>query len=119
MIVPMKKATLVCLASDREPALEKLREMGIMHLQFELRGDTLEQGDARHMITDIDKVSAFLGEIKHKHSAKPLDLTDGLQIVQETLKLMDERQSVTRTLGELKHQLEVIEPWGDFSEASL
>ena len=58
MIVPMKKATLVCLASDREPALEKLREMGIMHLQFELRGDTLEQGDARHMITDIDKVSA-------------------------------------------------------------
>ena len=90
-----------------------------MHLQFELRGDTLEQGDARHMITDIDKVSAFLGEIKHKHSAKPLDLSDGLQIVQETLKLMDERQSVTRTLGELKHQLEVIEPWGDFSEASL
>jgi V/A-type H+-transporting ATPase subunit I len=119
MIVPMKKVTLVCLVSDRESALSKLREMGIMHLQFELRGETLEQGDARHTMTDIDKVSAFLSEIKHKHNAKLLDLTDGLRIVQETLKLIDEKQSVARALGELKHQLEVIEPWGDFSEDSM
>jgi V/A-type H+-transporting ATPase subunit I len=119
MIVPMKKVALVCLFSGREAALEKLREMGIMHLQFEQRGDTLEQGDARHAMIDIDKVSAFLGEIKHKHNAKPLDLTDGFQIVQETLKLMDEKQAVARALGELKRQLEVIKPWGDFSEASL
>ena len=119
MIVPMKKATLVCLFSEREAALEKLREMGIMHLQFEQRGDTLEQGDARHIMTNIDKAAAILGEIKQKHSAKPLELTDGLQIVQETLRLMDERQAVARALGELKHQLEIIEPWGEFSEASL
>ncbi len=119
MIVPMKKASLVCLVPDRENALRKLREMGIMHLQLELRAETLEQGEARNIITEIDKVSAFLGEIKHKHIGKPLDLKAGLPIIQETLKLMDERQSVTRTLGELKHQLEVIEPWGDFFEASL
>jgi len=119
MIVPMKKVTLVCLFSEREAALKKLREMGIMHLQFEQRGDTLEQGDARHIMTNIDKATAILGEIKHKHSAKPLELTDGRLIVQETLKLMDEKQAVARALGELEHQLEVIEPWGEFSEDSL
>ena len=43
MIVPMKKATLFCLTSDRESVLEKLRELGFMHFQFEQRGDTQEQ----------------------------------------------------------------------------
>ena len=33
MIVDMKKITLVCLESDRDTALNALRELGVLHLE--------------------------------------------------------------------------------------
>ena len=33
MIVRMKKLTLLCLASDRERTLERLRELGALHIE--------------------------------------------------------------------------------------
>ena len=119
MIVPMKKATLFCLTSDRESVLEKLREMGFMHFQFEQRGDTQEQSNARHILADIEKVSAILSEIKVAPAAQKVDFTDGQQIVSETLQLLDEKQSVAKESAERQNTLEIIKPWGDFSEASL
>ena len=32
MITPMKKVTIFCLDSDRQKSLEKLRDMGILHV---------------------------------------------------------------------------------------
>ena len=32
MIVPMKNVTVLCLEADRDAALERLRELGVVHL---------------------------------------------------------------------------------------
>ena len=33
MIVPMKKVSIVVMEKDREASLEKLREVGVLHLE--------------------------------------------------------------------------------------
>ena len=45
MIVPMKHMTLLCVAAEREPTLERLRELGAVHLEL---GGAADSDACRH-----------------------------------------------------------------------
>ena len=65
MITPMKKVTIICLDSDKQASLERLREMGILHITplknptgsslNAVRNDLLRVQKALESIPDVKK----------------------------------------------------------------
>lgn len=117
MIVKMKKITLLCVESERVDALEKLRELGIMHVDHETRVESESVAVSARNLADISKVFNILSGIKTKHPAEPgrtgrevFELADGLIRKQDELK---------KRIEELKQDIDTLEPWGEFDPETV
>jgi len=67
MIVPMKKITVLCLAEDRDAALEDLRELGAVHV-VDVRPPAGEDVDMAR--AQLDTVSKALAELRTASAAQ-------------------------------------------------
>ncbi len=117
MIVPMKKVTVLALASDETWVLARLREIGVMHIAAALEHSrendaadfTARLNDARRVVNILSGLTPAPGD----HAA------DGATVMEEVLELLNERQSRTRELQLLQRRLSALAPWGDFDGAEL
>ena len=138
MIVPMKKVSLVVLDRERDSSLEKLRELGIMHLERKsVQSDALTK-----LLEQRTRVEAALGllrtypmpkkaeipapaETPHRrktdrreeedfYSADSVNRPVPPDPVVETLSLGEEKKSLQEQLIFLAKERSRIEKWGDF-----
>ncbi len=140
MIVPMSHLTLLCLARDRENALERLREFGLAHLNLgPADSDALRQAQTRlaevrrarstlaAALADKD-VSPALGA-PHRapgHLLHAADLLarrlpsvagDAAQMTGAILQLADLRQELVNEADRLKREIACYAPFGSFDAA--
>jgi V/A-type H+-transporting ATPase subunit I len=139
MIVPMKKVSLVVMNKHREPALEKLRELGVMHLQSrDAVSDALSA-----LLDQKSRVDSVLGVLRNYKAPEPSAeapaygrrKTDrsGNEVydaeaaegdvsgnpVDRTLDLVDQRKGLQEQLAQEKKEASRIEKWGNFNIADL
>lgn len=110
MIVPMKRVTLLCTLAQQEATLERLRELGVLHVvpvQAPAGGDLEE---ARRRLTYLERALEVLPRTAEGH---PSDLT-AEQVVEEIWKIIHQIQSYEEKLEHLIHERERIRPFGDF-----
>ena len=69
MIVKMKKITLLCVESERTAALERLRELGIMHVDHETRVESERVDVSARDLDEISQVCTILSGIETKSDA--------------------------------------------------
>ena len=60
MIVRMKRLTLLCLATDRDAALESLRELGVVHVTDRQAPEGAELEALRARLADAERALAAL-----------------------------------------------------------
>ncbi|MDR1030681.1 MAG: V-type ATP synthase subunit I [Treponema sp.] len=118
MIVPMKKVSLVVMDKTREASLEKLREVGLVHL--EKRSVT---SDALSALLDRKaKVESALGLLRPYQGQTQVvakQELDGAELVNQILALGDERKVLQeRLLVTIKEQSRITS-WGNFNPASF
>ncbi|MDR1302118.1 MAG: V-type ATP synthase subunit I [Treponema sp.] len=118
MIVPMKKVSLVVMDKTREASLEKLREVGLVHL--EKRSVT---SDALSALLDRKaKVESALGLLRpyqgQTQVAAKQEL-DGAELVNQILALGDERKVLQERLLVTIKEKSRIASWGNFNPASF
>jgi V/A-type H+-transporting ATPase subunit I len=118
MIVPMKKVSLVVMDKTREASLEKLREVGVVHLE------------KRSVASDA--LSAFLDRKAKAESALSLlrpyqgqtqiaakQELDGAELVNQILALGDEHKVLQEQLLVTIKEKSRIANWGNFNPASF
>ncbi|QQO08219.1 V-type ATP synthase subunit I [Breznakiella homolactica] len=137
MIVPMKKVSLVVMDKDREGSLEKLRELGVVHLQNrQASSDRLTKLLEQKAKSDsaIGILRSYSGsKTKNKNGAetpaaeKPAaeysvewaNETPPADPVSQVLGLADERKNLQEQMVSEIKELSRIEKWGEFNPKSI
>lgn len=109
MIVPMKHLDLVCLASDRDATLERLRLLGAVHLELSAAaGEAVAKAkgdiaDAERALLLIRKARELVQDVEQRpHS------------VAEVLAIDADRETLKAERERLEREIKAYEPYGDF-----
>ena len=119
MIVPMRKVWLVAPEEGRGETLERLRELGAMHLAGQGQGsDTLEQ--LREQRALLERALAALPALKKGETASapgpasPEELERSLQAAKCILEISDRLHTLEEELERLVREQDRLSLWGDF-----
>ena len=114
MIVPMKRLLLLCVAEDSANTLEKLRDLGAVHLELSQGGGGLT-GTAKETLERAERALRLVE--KAKKERKDPDATSVSLPVDEVLALDEKREALKGELEALKATCRRYEPFGDFDPA--
>ena len=113
MIVPMKHLFLLCVADESDATLEKLRDIGAVHLEFAAGVEKGGMGDeakvrlerAERAVRVAEKAVKECGVAKRGGSGVGVD---------EILALDEKRDGLKAEAESLKATIRMYEPFGDF-----
>ena len=121
MIVPMKKVSLVVLNKERKEALEKLKKVGVVHLeQVEGKGEQL--ASYKEAYSNAVTASSILGEIKlpKKHTdAKRVSGDEVVSISKKVLELSEQKKKLLEEITSDTTELERLSAWGEVTPADF
>ncbi|MDC7239435.1 MAG: V-type ATP synthase subunit I [Spirochaetales bacterium] len=118
MIVKMKKASFIFLDSEKDGALEKIREAGVVHLEQDFTGSSDTLTSLTAACDRLEKAHAALDtkvkadEVKYSAEAAE-SLADSILGKLEALKEAEERRHA------IASDLVKWEPWGDFDPSEI
>ena len=119
MIVKMKKATMLCLPSDKESALEKLRELGVMHIEHESRVESDDISKLEQTLNDIERALTIMATRDVQDSSKNKGDLSGREICEKAVKIIETDASLKKELDSLVRDRDRLAPWGNFSQELL
>ena len=108
MIVRMKHLDLVCVASERESALERLRELGVAHLNLSAASGAAV-GAVRTEIEEAEKAVRLILKARGKEEIEPRPMS-----VQTVLATETDRETLLSEKERLEREIKAYEPYGDF-----
>ena len=112
MIVPMKKVSLVVLDSVRRDATDKLRKLGVVHLEA-LQGNSAELLNARDKFDKTERAGMILSEYKVKQaSAQNLADLEVLAKAEEIIALSERKKVCYERIAANESELERFSKWG-------
>ena len=109
MIVRMKHLDLVCVAADREATLERLRELGAVHLDLGATSGSSVVA-ARGKIEDAEKAVRLILKARGKGFSEEVRP----QTVAAVLALEEDRATLVAEKERLEREIKVYAPYGDF-----
>jgi len=111
MIVKMKKITLVVQSKDISVTLERLRGLGLLHVEHvnQPKGE-----DIIKMKEERGHAVEAIGILPAVENQKPLVKDKESNIISRILDLLDEKETLIEKLHKIKHEISVWEEWGDF-----
>ena len=112
MIVRMKHLDLVCVASDREATLEKLRALGAVHLDLAAATGAAVAA-AKGELDEAEKAVRLIRKARGKDFADEVRPTS----VADVLALDDDRATLVSEKERLEREIKTYEPYGDFDPA--
>jgi V/A-type H+/Na+-transporting ATPase subunit I len=111
MIVRMKKLTLLCTVATKQQTLEKLRELGVLHVQHVQTPQGYELDKARNHLSYVQRAEEVL--MTRQSDAQTSDI-DPHQLVDTVWKLIHDEKELKETLQSLQHEKARMTPFGDF-----
>ncbi len=125
MIVPMKKVSVLMLASRKDRTVEELGELGVLHVSVT---EQKHDPEASGIVHNLDQVNRALRLV----SAEPLEfqeVPDALKdeqgrvnpksVAERILELDERHASLTDTLDQLSDERRRAEPWQDANPGDL
>ena len=116
MIVPMKHLDLVCLASEKDATLERLRGLGAVHLDLASAGGAsvaAAEGD----LADAEKAVRLIQKARKDTVRRDDPIAPTSASVADVLKLDAERAQALAEVERLEKEIRVYAPYGDFDPA--
>ena len=114
MIVPMKHLDLVCLASDREVTIERLRALGVVHLDL-ARAEGAAVSKAKGDLDDAERAVRLIRKARAGAAAADVEIRQ--RSVSEVLAIDADRETLKAERERLEREIKAYEPYGDFDPA--
>ena len=109
MIVKMLHLDLVCLAAEKTATLEKLRDLGAVHLDLaSAQGASVSA--AKGEAADAERAVRLI--LKARGKSTDFDIHE--RTVAEVLSIDADRETLKAAKEELEREIRVYEPYGDF-----
>ncbi len=123
MIERMKKVAIVCLADDRTGTLERLRELGIVHLVDVQEPASRELEVLTRRRDAVARASSILAGRKGAPDAASVPARfrnlSAEELADEILRLSSQSVEAENKASEWMRVRRLIEPWGSFSRGDL
>ena len=119
MIVKMKKTTVLCMLEDRRVALEKLRDLGLLHFDASEPNDSEDRKSLEQICGETVKVINILSGIEKAEEDNEFAELTGEELSAKILELFEEESALNKKLEQLKLARNQLLPWGDFSPELL
>ncbi|MDD5699092.1 MAG: hypothetical protein PHH77_10795 [Victivallaceae bacterium] len=115
MIVPMKKVTLLGLATECATMLKEIRRLGALHLTVEKLRDSADRAELQNRAAGIEKSVRLLEARRHHHQAAAPEPLSPEQLYAKVARLTDELTAAEKEIDALFRIEENLTPWGNFS----
>lgn len=120
MILPMRKMDLLLYHREQENFLEKLRELGVVHITSEQAADSTATQTLTAEVQRIHRVAAALKKIQKE---KKIPAATACSNVADLLKNFEEcetkRDRIEQELAALAKDSATLAPWGQFDPQSV
>ena len=120
MIVPMKKLTVIVQAKDADSTVDKLRKLGVLHVEHQQSPKGKDISVLQDDMVLINEAMGILSqpEFSQKHpKAKPLsDWQFTSRHIVDLWKRLDQLKEYSRNL---KKRISQWEPWGEFDPDAI
>ncbi len=117
MITPMKKVTILCLDSDRQKSLEKLRDMGILHV-IPLKNPTGSGLNvAKNDMLRVQKALEAIPEAKKEKESQAS--VSGERVVAEVQELLEKRKNAEDRLSDAETAISRYGVFGNIDPESI
>lgn len=121
MIVPMKKATVIAQAKDAESTVSDLRALGVLHVEHQRKPQGENIAGLSERIAVLDQALGILGANRPPAGKQPepeVAADWGLEAsrIVDTYKRLEQIEEFSQNL---RQQISVWEPWGDFDPAAV
>ncbi len=114
MIIPMMKYSFLIYHKEYIPFLEKLQELGVLHI-IEKKKDIDENIKlSLHQISELNKALKFLKKRNQEEATEKSEM-EGLELVEKIKNLSDEIMAIEQEQLSLNKEIQKAEPWGDFT----
>ena len=119
MIVKMKKLLLLALKSDRDSALQKLRDLGVVEVTSENLVDSADRTGSVALLNSLDRMIEALSSRKVA-APSAVELPAGADELQNfALEAFAEEEKLARELEALQREAAANEPWGEYDPELL
>lgn len=109
----MLKYSFLIYHKEYVPFLEKLQELGVLHIIEKKKEVDENIKISLHQISEINKALKFLGKRTEEESPAKTDM-DGLEIVESIKSLTEEINAIEQEQLSLNKDIQKAQPWGDF-----
>jgi V/A-type H+-transporting ATPase subunit I len=113
MIVPMLKYSFLIYHKEYIPFLEKLQELGVLHIIEKKKEVDENIKTSLHQITEINKALKFLNKRNLEESPAKSEI-DGLELVESIKNRIEEINAIEQERLSLNKDIQKARPWGDF-----
>ncbi len=120
MIVPMKKYIFLAHHSDYVDFLDRLRKLGVLHVEYRSVEPSEELQENLELQKDLQEtLKALRHRIVEDQKRPPLKIGDGLELLRGYQQLTEEHEQLRQALNAVEKEITFVKPWGDFSTNSL
>lgn len=123
MIVPMKKASILCESRDAESTVKYLRTLGIMHVEHqnppEGRNITVLQEKVALIDTALDVLDRFTQSGKEVPSQESLSADDWARVATRIVELARRHDQLETSSRGVIGQIQEWEHWGDIDAEEI
>lgn len=121
MIVPMRKLTALVFYKDYPLFLEKLRELGVLHI-FTKKNINLENNEINMQMNTLKAYNEnikFIRKFSNSDSKEKTIDEDGKSIFSNIINYRKELDSINVKLSNISKRRSLLLPWGDFDISKL
>ena len=125
MIVQMKKIKVLCFDRDRDEALARLQDIGVIHVEpvSKAEGQSIETArvqleKARRAGSALDAHRDHYPHLLH-HAPVEADVSKAPGIVSRVIEMLDRRQHLQEQCDHLKQERTRIAPFGHFNPLDI
>ncbi len=119
MIERMKRVTVVCLACDREAAVDRLGELGIVHVQPSRPPASESLTQLLRRRETLERALALLAPRKPAAGGLPEPSLTAAEAAEQALAQAAARAAADERRQKLLRQAQTLAPWGSFRRESL
>lgn len=116
MIVPMKKVTVICLADDRETALDRLRTAGLLHVS-ERHAEENELASVQKALETAKTALALLKHDSEGHATAEDNrhASEAGAVINRVIEIHERQSEIGEATNGLHKLIETYAPFGSFS----
>ena len=119
MITPMKKVTILTLASHKEETLKALREMEIIHLTPLQNAAGASVNGAKGAVARVQKAMEVVPDKLRKGVTPAAKGASGVTLVEEIQTLISDKKNAEIQLEQAKEELEKLGSFGNLDPRTV